>query len=245
MTLTVLIGNTNTRLTWFAGNRVAARRVFPTGTDRAYRLVRNAPPFSAAAIASVVPTATPGWVSALREQLGEAPLVVGPRTRAGLSFRYRRRDLGADRICAAVGAHARFPQDLVIVDFGTAVTINVVSGQGVFEGGAIMPGLDLLLDALARGTARLPRVAPEPPRQLLGRDTRSAIRAGVFGLLAGGIAGYMSRLDAAGGRPRLLVVTGGRARLFVRQLPRPHIIDPDLAARGLVRLQHINRRSHE
>ena len=243
MILTVLIGNTNTRLTWFSGRRIVRRWVRPTGA--ALPAVGR---IDGAAIASVVPKRTASIVAGLKRKTGLTSLVVTPATEIGLRFRYNRRQLGADRVCAAVGAHLRYSGDLAVLDFGTAITLNVIRANGTFISGAIMPGADMMLEALSGSTARLPHLRltmghdrivgqfGSCPRSL-GHDTKSAIQVGVTGLLCGGINALIDRL----GSGYRVIATGGRAPAFRKLIRRIGTVDPDLAAHGLVEIYRLNR----
>lgn len=239
MTLCVVIGNTNTRLAWFDGPRIVRRAVQPTAAPP--RLARPGA-LSGAALASVVPAAAPGWVAALR-RAGASPLLLAPRTRTGLRFRYDRRQLGADRVCAAVGAHERYPGNVTFVDFGTAVTVNVVTRQGIFAGGFIVPGPDALFAALAGSTAQLPRVGPTRPcrSSSIPRATRAAIRSGITTLIADGVGGIIARAIRSVGRPCRVVATGGRARDFARLIPAIDLVETDLALHGLHAIHRLDR----
>ncbi|MBM3315616.1 type III pantothenate kinase [candidate division WOR-3 bacterium] len=245
MILTVLIGNTNSRLTWLSRDRVLRRRVVPTsGLPRALAAL-PARPGGSTALASVVPGVTSTAVRALTRLTGRPPLVVGPRTPTGLRFRYRRRELGADRICVAVGAFARFRRDVIALDFGTATTVNVVTGEGTFLGGAIVPGMRMMLDGLARNTARLPAVSPGCPSLPFGRSTRAALQAGVCHLLAGGIEHIIAEVERRTRRHYYVVATGGAAGRLRSRLRRIRTVDPDLAARGLARVDDIIGGRHD
>lgn len=253
MILTVLIGNTNARLTWFGQGRVCRRRVVPS--ERVTAELRTLPhwPGGHVAVASVVPRLTEGVVEILEKNTCRQPLVVGPRTRTGLRFRYRRGEIGADRVCLAVGAferyclprrndsHSRHRRDCAIIDFGTATTVNVVRGDGTYWGGVILPGGQMMMDSLMRGTAQLPRVPFGLTRLPYGRGTVSAIRAGVARLLAGGLESIVADISAATGRRYYTIATGGGAGLLMRRLQIVNVYDPDIAAYGLSCLYRLNR----
>ena len=243
MILTVIIGNTNTRLTWFRDDVIVKRWVHPPGTA-----LPAAGPIDGTAIASVVPSRTASTTAGLKRQTGLTPLVVTPATKTGLRFRYNRRQIGADRVCAAVGAHLHYSGNLVMLDFGTAITLNVISSDGTFQGGAIMPGADMMVEALARSTAQLPHVKParrialserSKPKGLLslGHDTKSAIQTGVTGLLSCGLGSLIERL----GPQYRVIATGGHALVFRKLIRRIDAVDPDLAARGLAQIYRLNR----
>jgi type III pantothenate kinase len=240
MILTVVIGNTNTRFVWFDGRRVVTSRVVPTVSVRPDSLPKPGR-VAGIAVASVVPKVTRNVCAHLRAATGLEPLIVGSRTRTGLKFRYRRRDLGADRVCAAVGAWRRFPsQDLIVFDFGTATTVNVVLREGVFAGGAILPGIQMSLDALADGTAALPRLLPGRVRSPIQRDTRAAVQAGVAGFFAGGIDRIIDGIERDAGRSFRIVATGGGVRAARRYAKRIRTSIPQLASKGLAELFYLN-----
>jgi len=241
MILTVVIGNTNTRFVWFTGRRVTGFRAVPTESVRAGNLPKPGR-VDGVAVASVVPDVTRAVRTRLRDTTGLEPFLVGPRTRTGLRLRYRRRELGADRVCVAVGARHRFPgQDLIVLDFGTATTVNVVLREGVFVGGAILPGIQMSLDVLAAGTAGLPRLLPGRTLSPVQRNTRAAVRAGVAGLFAGGIDRIMDLAGRNLGRSLSVVSTGGAVRAARRYVKRLGAVRPHLANEGLAVLWYLNR----
>jgi type III pantothenate kinase len=240
MILTIVIGNTNTRFVRFRGRRVVSARELPT-----VRVCRGSCPqlgrAGAVALASVVPAATQAVRACLRAVPARELLIVGPRTRTGLRFSYRRRDLGADRVCAAVGARHRFPdRNLIVLDFGTATTVNVVLREGIFAGGAILPGIRMSLDALAAGTAGLPRVLPRKIPSPVQHSTRAAMQAGVAGLFTGGVDHIIDQVERDLGRRFLVVATGGAARSARRCTGRIGLVRPNLASEGLAGLWYLN-----
>lgn len=240
--LVLIAGNTNCRVALYSGDALRAARTRPLARvlESPARLLARLEADDAA-LASVVPRATRPLARALGALTGRPPFIVSARCRTGLHVRYDRRRLGADRLCAAEGAHARWPGDLAVADFGTAVTINFVSRTGVFEGGPILPGPHLILAALAAGTARLPRARLRAAAGPLPRTTGAALVAGALAAVAGGVEHALGRVERRTGRRWRLVGTGGAARLIARHLPRLRTIDPLLAARGLLELLRRNR----
>jgi len=233
MILTVLVGNTNTRLVWFNGRRLARFLILPTPVLGRGRLPKTGR-IAGAAVASVVPEVTNVVVERLRRNGGLEPLVVGPRTRTGLRFDYRRADLGADRVCVGVGAACSLPgRDVIVFDFGTATTVNVILRERVFAGGAILPGIQMSFDCLAAGIARLPGVTPGRRLGPVQRSTRTALQAGVSALFAGGIDHIVRQVEHDLRRRFLVAATGGAAGVARRYGRKIRSVRPHLASEGL------------
>ncbi len=148
------------------------------------------------------------------------------------------RSLGADRAVNAIAAHARYPGDLIIIDFGTATTFDVVDFNGAYKGGIIAPGINLSLDALVNNTAKLPRIAIESPRDrsVIGRNTEDAMLIGVFWGYVAMMEGLITRLKQEIGRPARVIATGGLAILFDRHTDIFDAIETDLTLEGLAML---------
>src|SRR3954463_4593973 len=125
-------------------------------------------------------------------------------------------NVGADRALNAIAAHAKHPGDLIVVDFGTATTFDVVSASGAYSGGIIAPGINLSLDALVSAAAKLPRIAIEAPatNSVIGRTTESQMIIGIYWGYVAMIEGLVDRLKAEIGRPVKVISTGGLASLF-------------------------------
>ena len=158
-------------------------------------------------------------------------------------------EAGADRIVNAVGARDRYGAPLVIIDFGTATTFDVVDAAGAYAGGVIAPGIALSLEALYRSAAQLPRIAVTPPASgpgsedpgpVIGRTTRQAMQAGIFWGYVGLIEGITSRIVAEFGAAMTVVATGGLAPVFSRHLEVVDHVDHDITLRGLVLIHRRN-----
>lgn len=143
--------------------------------------------------------------------------------------------LGADRAVNAIAAHARYPGDLIVVDFGTATTFDVVDFNGAYKGGIIAPGINLSLDALVNNTAKLPRIAIEAPHgeSVVGRNTEDQMLIGVFWGYVAMMEGLIARLRAEIGRPAKVVATGGLAILFDEHTEIFDHVEADLTLDGL------------
>ena len=148
------------------------------------------------------------------------------------------RTVGADRLVNAVAAHSKHPGDLIVVDFGTATTFDVIDFHGAYKGGIIAPGINLSLDALVGNTAKLPRIAIEVPKDhsVIGRTTEDAMLIGVFWGYVAMMEGLIARIRAEIGRPAKVVATGGLAVLFDEATDIFDAVDPDLTLDGLALL---------
>jgi type III pantothenate kinase len=146
--------------------------------------------------------------------------------------------VGADRALNAIASHARHEGDLIIVDFGTATTFDVVDYSGAYKGGIIAPGINLSLDALVTAAAKLPRIAIEVPedKSVIGRTTESQMLVGVYWGYVAMIEGLVARLKAEIGRPARVIATGGLAVLFDQNTDVFDRIEPDLTIQGLALL---------
>ena len=143
--------------------------------------------------------------------------------------------VGADRAVNTIAAHALHGGDLIVVDFGTATTFDVIDYRGAYKGGIIAPGLNLSLDALVAAAAKLPRIAIEAPPGLsvIGRSTEDQMLIGIYWGYVALIEGLLARLRAQIGRPVRVIATGGLATLFERRATLFDAIEPDLTIKGL------------
>jgi type III pantothenate kinase len=143
--------------------------------------------------------------------------------------------VGADRALNAMAGHSRHKGDLIIIDFGTATTFDLVDFQGAYKGGIIAPGLNLSLDALVAAAAKLPRIAIEAPADtsVIGRTTESQMLIGIYWGYVAMIEGLVARLKAEVGRPVTVVATGGLAALFGKHGKIFDAVEPDLTIQGL------------
>ena len=143
--------------------------------------------------------------------------------------------LGADRAANAIAAHEKHGGDLIVIDFGTATTFDVVDFHGAYKGGIIAPGINLSLDALVSNTAKLPRIAiaSPPSDSVIGRNTEEQMLIGVFWGYVAMMEGLVSRMRGEIGRPAEVVATGGLALLFEEHTSLFDHVDPDLTLEGL------------
>ena len=144
--------------------------------------------------------------------------------------------VGADRALNAIAAHAAHKGDLVIIDFGTATTFDVVDFSGAYKGGIIAPGINLSLDALVSAAAKLPRIAIEAPDgnlSVIGRTTEHQMQIGIFWGYVAMMEGLVARMKAEVGRPVKVIATGGLAILFHKHTDIFDAVEPDLTIQGL------------
>ncbi|HLW47174.1 MAG TPA: type III pantothenate kinase [bacterium] len=186
------------------------------------------------AISSVVPALLDTLVRLARDYFHITPLVAGPDTQTGMRVLYENpRDVGADRICAAVAAYAKYGGPAIAVDLGTATTFSVVSREGDFLGGAIAPGIGISVDALAEHAAQLHRIPLEAPRTAIGRSTTAAMQAGIVFGFVGLVNDVVRRIREELGAPAVTVATGGWADLVVPECTCIDHHDPLLVLEGL------------
>jgi type III pantothenate kinase len=192
-------------------------------------------------VSSVVPVLTAAYEEMAQRATGRAPMVVGPGLKTGMPIRYENpREVGADRIVNAVAALAEIAPPLVIVDFGTATTLDVVAADGAYVGGAIAPGVETSAEALFSRAARLSEVDLEAPDRVIGTNTRASVQAGLLLGQAAMIDGLVRRIWGELGQETRVVATGG---LAVRMAPLCETVtdvDTDLTLRGLLLIYRMN-----
>lgn len=196
----------------------------------------------AAILATVVPANVFTLKTLCRRYFGIEPLVVGePTVNLGLEILMDRpEEVGADRLVNAVAAHAKYQGALIIIDFGTATTFDVVDQGGNYLGGCICPGINLSLEALHMAAAQLPRVAVGRPTQVIGKSTVPAMKSGIYWGYVGLIEGLVRRICEEYGGPMTVVATGGLAPLFSEATDAIHHLDQDLTLRGLLEIHRRN-----
>ena len=186
-------------------------------------------------IVSVVPKATAGVKTALKSICSARALLVGQDCPIPIRNLYKDpRQVGADRLVNAVAARHRYGQPAIIVDFGTAITVDLVSPAGAYVGGMIAPGLEISLEALVTRAALLPRIDLEPPKAVLGRDTVTSMRSGIihgYGALCDGLVRRIK--EAARIKRAPVIATGGHAPFMAPYCQTVSRVDPTLTLDGL------------
>lgn len=195
---------------------------------------------SAVIIGTVVPRALHNLEVLASKYFGVEPLIAGePPVEWGIALDVAEpKSVGADRVLNAIAAHAIHEGDLIVVDFGTAATFDVIDYTGAYKGGIIAPGINLSLDALVNAAAKLPRVAIEAPesKTVIGRTTEEQMHIGIYWGYVAMIEGLVARLKAEIGRPVTIVATGGLAALFDAHTDIFDAIESDLTIQGLAML---------
>lgn len=196
-------------------------------------------------IGSVVPQVMYSITSAIIKYFSVEPLVVGTDVDTGLWFDprcYETGRLGTDRAVNCIAAIEKYGAPFLILDFGTATTIDAVGPDGVYLGGTIGPGLQVSLDALVSRTAMLPRVELQMPPTVLGRNTVEQIQAGVVGGYVGNMEYLVRQVIAEMSCPGIQVIaTGGLSRMIAQQTDRINIVDTQLTLDGLRMIYDRNR----
>lgn len=170
----------------------------------------------ASIVSSTVPRLEPEWVVMAQRYLGHEMLAVGPGIKTGMPIRIDNpRELGADRLVNAVAAFEKLGGPCISVDFGTAVNFDVVSDEGDYLGGVLMPGVEISLDALTSRGAKLPRIDLVAPRRAIGKGTVDAIRAGVVFGYASAVDGLIGRIHDELEADAPVIATGGLAGTIV------------------------------
>ena len=192
---------------------------------------------TAAIIGTVVPRATHNLQVLASKYFSVDPLIAGEGKAAwpiALDVD-EPQNVGADRALNAIAAHDKYQGDMIVIDFGTATTFDVVDYTGAYKGGIIAPGINLSIDALVNAAAKLPRIAIEVPedKSVIGRTTASQMLTGVYWGYVAMMEGLVARLKREIGRPVIVVATGGLATLFDEQTDLFDAVEPDLTIQGL------------
>jgi type III pantothenate kinase len=199
-------------------------------------------------IGTVVPRALHNLEVLAKKYFHAHPLVAGQGS-AGWPIELdvdEPQNVGADRALNVIAAHAKYPGELIVVDFGTATTFDVVGSSGAYKGGIIAPGINLSLDALVSAAAKLPRIAIEAPRDnqsVIGRTTQDQMLIGIYWGYVAMMEGLVERMKRELGVAVTVVATGGLASLFDKHTKLFDAIEPDLTIQGLSLLYAMTARA--
>lgn len=254
MILTIDIGNTNVVFGCSDGTdilfieRIATRS---TSTDTEYAIFFknvldlhsiNTSEIEGAIISSVVPSATNLVKRAVRKLSDIEIIVVGPGIKTGLKILTDNpAQLGSDLVVDAVAGIAEYPVPLIILDFGTATTLSVISSKKEYLGGIIMPGVKISHDSLVGRTAQLPKISLDAPKHVIGTNTIDCMKSGLIYGTASSIDGMIDRIENELGTKTTVIATGGLASTIIPLCRRDIVIDDMLLLKGLMIIYNKNK----
>lgn len=194
-------------------------------------------------ISSVVPPVFNSVRTGVIKIIGKQPMVVGPGLKTGLNIHVDvPSQVGSDRIVIAVAALAEYKAPLILIDLGTATTIEVVEPDNVYLGGLIFPGVRVSLDALTSRTSQLPGISLDRPKQVIGKNTVDCMRSGMMYGTAAMLDGLVDRIEEELGHSSTIIATGGMAQFITPLCKHPMILEKNLLLKGLNILYKKNKR---
>jgi type III pantothenate kinase len=257
MLLALEVGNTNTVMGLFSGEKLVADWRMETDHQRmadewAASLITLAghrgytlDDIDAAVCSSVVPPVTTALREMVEEYLRMPLMLVEPGIKTGVKVSVDNpREVGADRVMNTLAAHVKYGGPAIVIDFGTATSFDVVSPDGEYLGGAISPGVRVASDALFRYTAQLRRIELVAPKSSIGKNTVHAMQSGVVWGYVGLVEGMINRIKTdmgEMGKNAKVIATGGLARMIASNTDCVDIVDPNLTLDGLRIIYDLNR----
>lgn len=237
MILTIDVGNTNINFALFKDNKVLKYFISPSNQESYYAFLKKillVPKIEGCIISSVVPLVTLALEKDLKK-LGIPKLIVlGKNHFVGIKNRYKYpKQVGQDRLVNAYAASKFFGAPAIIIDFGTAITFDIVSDKKEYLGGIIIPGFRISLEALAQKTALLPKVTIERPRGLIGKDTKSSMLSGIVFGYSIMTDGLIEQLKKTFKKQPYVIGTGGNINFISKYCQNISFYDKDLTLRGL------------
>jgi type III pantothenate kinase len=253
MLLAIDIGNTNIGIGVFEGERLRATWRLSTDVHKledeyaviCLSLMSMKGLVFADINHAIISSSVPPLVTTFEELCGRyfkvTPMVVGPGTRTGVRISIDNpREVGADRVVNAAAAHRLYGGPLVVIDFGTATTLDAVSKEGDYLGGAIAPGILISAEALFEHAAKLPRVELTKPEKAIGRNSVNAMQSGIIFGYVGLIEGIVARMKTELGGNVKVIATGGLADVIARETEVVDALEPDLTLVGLRLIYELN-----
>lgn len=194
-------------------------------------------------ISSVVPPVFNSVKTGVIKVIGKQPMVVGPGLKTGLNIHVDvPSQVGSDRIVIAVAALAEYKAPLLLLDMGTATTIEVVEPDNVYMGGVIFPGVKISLEALTNRAAQLPAISLDKPKTVIGKNTVDCMRSGMMYGTAAMIDGLIDRMEEEIGHKATIIATGGMAQFITPLCKREIILEKELLLKGLNIIYKKNKR---
>jgi len=236
MLLAIDIGNSTTKLGLFGGEKLIDRFSVPTGQTQLANFLENNLPetIKTVIVSSVVPELNDFFAKFFEKRFDLKALFVDHALDFGLKIRYFPvESLGIDRAVAAFAAREKFGSPVIVCDFGTATTIDVVDANGEFAGGIIAPGISTLADSLFQKTSKLPKIEIAKPEKAIGDSTVSAINAGIYFGYAGLVEKILEKfIEELGEKPKI-IATGGFAAFVAESVELIDTVDENLVLEGL------------
>ncbi len=246
MLLAIDIGNSETVIGFFEGSRIVERWRMTSRSPRTadeFRLLLMSllresgverKRVGRVAVASVVPGLTPAFAGMARDLFSVEPLLIDGATDTGITLNVSDpKSVGPDRIVNVVAARAEYGVPAIVLDLGTATTFDAIDADGVYQGGAIAPGIGISAEALFERGARLSRVEIKPPPRAIGKTTEEHLQAGIFYGAVGQIDEIVRRMiEELGGTPEV-IATGGLSAAIAPHSQTIRILDPDLTLKGI------------
>lgn len=246
MLLVIDIGNSNTVLGLYQGEKLEQHWRIGTSKSRTvdeYGILIGAlfrhegvalDAVDAIIVSCVVPPMLPTIQELCQSYFGKEPRVVGPGIKTGMPILYDNpKEVGADRIVNAVAAYEKYKEGLIVVDFGTATTFDVITPQGQYQGGSIAPGVGISAEALFSRASKLPRVEFSRPSQVVARNTVNSMQSGIFWGYVGLVEGLVQRIRQELDFPVKVVATGGLAGPIAEATSTIETVENDLTLEGL------------
>lgn len=240
MLLAIDIGNSTTKFGVFEGEKLITRFSIPTRRNQTAAEINDLTkenldyPVSAIIVSSVVPESNDSIRKFGETRFNLKPFFVDSNTNFGLKIRYNPpENLGIDRAVAAFAAREKYGKPVIVCDFGTATTIDVVNPKGEFAGGIITPGISTLAESLFRKTSKLPNVKIEKPEKVIGDSTVSAIQSGIYFGYAGLVEKILRKIFEESGEKPKVVATGGFASIIAESVREIEVVDENLMLEGL------------
>ena len=254
MLLAIDVGNTNIALGIFEGETLRATWNVATDIDKTADeyavLLLNLLPMEGlnlsdidhVSIACVVPPLLTIFEELSQRYFNISPLIVGPGVKTGVRIcTDNPREVGADRVANAAAAHHLYSGPMILIDFGTATTLDVLSKEGDYLGGAIAPGILISAEALFERASKLPRVELVPPEHAIGKNTVTTMQSGIIFGYVGLIESLVNRMNHELGQDAYVVATGGLAAIIARQTKVVNTVNMHLTLIGLRLIHELNR----
>jgi type III pantothenate kinase len=243
MLLTIDVGNTSTGIAVFDGDRIASRNKLMTPDEVSVTFLKSLvkkehrKPIANIIVSSVVPFVDESLRQSIKDYFKKDPVFIDHTIDTGLKLKIDiPGELGADRIADSIGALYFFDPPFIIIDSGTATTFDVISRNLEYLGGAIFPGIELSINSLAEKAAKLGRIHFSPPASILGTDTESHIKAGIYYSYIGGLTYMIREYKKIVGNDAKVIATGGLVRHFEYKVEGVDLYEPDLIYYGLKKI---------